>query len=236
MAEAERQAQIAQLFGLDPEGPLFRAAVTHPSLAHEVEGEQDNQRLEFLGDAVLQFTVSAWLFRRFAEWDEGKLTRTRAQLVSTGALGRFAQKHGIIDVLRLGKGASQSSLGESENVLADAVEALLAATYLENGMQAAERVSHEIAEFGLARTQQAGARDPKSELQEKVQARGMKAPTYRVVSTEGPAHEAVFEVEVKVSGQSVALGKGRSKRLAERRAAQICLDEASYLVQEEGSE
>lgn len=181
-----------------------------------------------MGDAILDFVVSEELYERFPESDEGKLTRTRAQLVSTGALARFARSHELGAVLRFGKGAAQSNLRQSENVLADAVEALIAASYLETGIESARSVCCAILEFGLGALPQAGARDAKSELQEKVQALGLRAPSYRVTGTHGPAHEAVFEVEVGVDGHRLAEGSGRSKRLAERQAAQRALSTRAY--------
>lgn len=226
--ESAGASAIARLFGLDPEGALFVQAVTHPSFSHETPEAAHNQRLEFLGDAILDFVVSDVLFERFPDSDEGKLTRTRAQLVSTGALARFARFHEIGAVLKLGRGASQSNLRDSENVLADALEALIAASYLESGISGARPACVAILEFGLSALAQAGARDAKSELQEKVQALGLRAPAYRVIGTQGPAHDAVFEVEVEVGGRCLAQGSGRSKRSAEGQAAERALESKSY--------
>jgi ribonuclease-3 len=224
MSEREQKVPlIAELFGLTPEGPLFEQALTHPSFTHETPEVAHNQRLEFLGDAILDFVVSLELYERFPDAAEGKLTRTRAQLVNTAALSRFARHHEFSHVLRFGKGGAHGGLSDSENVLADAVEALIAASYLEGGLEATRRACLQVMEFGLDSLQEAGARDPKSELQEKVQAQGRKAPNYRVVSSTGPAHEVEFEVEVFVDQQSLATGSGRSKRLAERRAAEVAL-------------
>lgn len=226
--EKESEERVARLFGLEPSSVRFQTAVTHPSYAHEVAGALDNQRLEFLGDAILDFMVSEELYRRFPDSDEGKLTRVRAQIVSTGALARFARHYQISDALRFGKGAGQGSLHDSDNVLADAVEALIAAGYLDAGAEQARKICLEVLGFGMEAVQKVGARDVKSDLQEKVQALGLKAPVYRVVSSSGPAHEVVFEVEVSVKGTILASGKGRSKRLAERQAAQAALDDSGY--------
>lgn len=219
---------LARLFGLDPTGELYLQAVTHPSFSHETPEAAHNQRLEFLGDAILDFVVSEILYERFPESDEGKLTRTRAQLVSTGALAAFARSLSVGDALRLGRGAAQGNLRDSENVLADALEALIAASFLEGGIESARRACTSILDFGLAALEQAGARDAKSELQEKVQALGLRAPAYRVIGTHGPAHEAVFEVEVGVNGNCLAQGSGRSKRSAERQAAERALSSRTY--------
>jgi ribonuclease-3 len=182
--------------------------------------------------------VSEVLYDRFPDSDEGKLTRTRAQLVSTGALASFARSRDVGSVLLLGRGASQGNLRDSDNVLADALEALIAASYLEKGIVGARPACVEILDFGLAALSQAGARDAKSELQEKLQALGLRAPAYRVIGTHGPAHESVFEVEVGVGGRALAQGSGRSKRSAEQKAAEQALDCRSYeiLLQTQGSE
>jgi len=223
VSEVTQQASlIAGLFGLRVDGALFKQATTHPSFAHETPEAAHNQRLEFLGDAILDFVVSQALYERWEDAAEGQLTRARAQVVSTQALSRFAREHALALVLRLGKGGSQGGLRESDNVLADAVEALIAASYLETGIEAARTVCLRILEFGLSAAE-VGASDPKSELQEQVQARGLKAPIYSVVGSSGPAHEVEFEVEVSVDGSALARASGRSKRVAERNAAERAL-------------
>ncbi len=232
-AEADEQHQksierTAALFGLEVSSPRFVQAITHPSFSHESPGEPDNQRLEFLGDAILDFVVSEDLFERFDNYDEGQLTRARAQVVSTTALARFARAHELGAALRFGKGAGQGSLDESDNVLADAVEALIAATYRDQGIVGARRVCALVVDFGMRLSAEPESRDTKSELQERVQAIGLKAPIYKVVGSQGPAHEVVFEVEVSVGGQALSRGSGRSKRLAERAAAELALKEKKY--------
>jgi ribonuclease-3 len=216
-------SKIAALFGLEESSPRLHQALTHPSFAHENRGALDNQRLEFLGDAVLDFCASELLFDRLATADEGTLTRTRSQVVSGEALAAFAREHGLSAGLRLGKGAQAGDLGDSTNVLADAVEALIAACYLDHGLDAARAVCQQVVEFGLQRVEEAGGRDPKSDLQERVQALGFKPPTYRVVDGGGPSHDPWFEVEVCVDGKTVAVGRGRAKRAAERAAALAAL-------------
>lgn len=218
------------LFGLPEDAPHLQLALTHPSYANEQgrPGEGDNQRLEFLGDAVLSFCTSEVLYARFPNADEGTLTRTRAQLVNAEALAAFAKSVALPDGLLLGRGAVAAGLRDSTNVVADAVEALIAAAYLDVGLPAARRVCERIVDFGLARQLKAGARDPKSELQEQVQALGHPPPTYRVVQSGGPAHARWFEVEVLLAGAGIGQGRGRSKRLAEQEAARVALDSRSY--------
>jgi ribonuclease-3 len=211
------------LFGLSADSAHVTLALTHPSYANERGERLDNQRLEFLGDAVLGFCASEILFRRFPDADEGTLTRTRAQLVNAEALAAFARANRVHEALLLGRGAMAAGLQHSTNVVADAVEALIAAAYLDAGLGAAQCVCELIVDFGLARESQAGARDAKSELQEKVQAHGQPPPTYRVVQSGGPAHARWFEVEVLIDQNPVGRGRGRSKRLAEQQAAREAL-------------
>lgn len=220
------RARIAALFGLDPESARFLEALTHPSYAHEVPGAVDNQRLEFLGDAILGLCVSVELVARFPDAQEGQLTRTRAQVVSTEALSEFARDQRLAEAIRFGRGAEQGNLHGSSKVLADAVEALIAACYLECGMDAAQRVCQEVLLAGLRGA--SSSRDAKSELQERVQALRLAPPTYRVVQRLGPAHETEFVVEVVAKGVVLATGRGRSRRAAETAAARAALDAGSW--------
>lgn len=220
---------LAALLGLDPDAPRLVQALTHPSYTNENRDEPDNQRLEFLGDAVLGLCASELLCERFPDADEGALTRMRAQLVNADALAAWARENGVSDALRLGRGAAHGGLGESTNVLADAVEALIAATYLDGELQAARRACARVIEPALA-SLELGGRDPKSELQERVQALGGDPPTYSVIDSEGPAHDRWFTVSVSVAGRSVARGRGRSKRQAERDAAAAALITSEWSV------
>ena len=213
--------RVIELFNLERNAPHLEQALTHPSYANERRGVPDNQRLEFLGDAVLGFCTSELLFERFPDADEGTLTRIRARLVNAEALAEWARRNGLSSALRLGRGAEAGGLRESTNVLADAVEALIAAAFLDAGLDAARRACTQIVEQELEAlsASASGARDPKSELQERVQARGVEAPTYHVVDSGGPAHARWFAVSVRVGDRALAEGRGRSKREAERAAA-----------------
>jgi ribonuclease-3 len=225
--------RIADLVGLDPDAPNLLQALTHPSFANERKGEPDNQRLEFLGDAVLGVCVSEVLCERFPDADEGLLTRMRAQLVNAEALAAWGRKIELSVALRLGRGAASAGLRESTNVLADAVEALLAAAYLSGGLERARPVARQIVESGLAMLERMGARDPKSELQERLQALGESAPTYEIVETGGPAHERWFRVQVLGTGGPIGEGHGRSKRAAEQAAAASALERLDAPLSEE---
>ena len=216
-------ADVAERFGLTLEAPHLLPALTHPSYANERREASDNQRLEFLGDAVLGFCVSDLIYRRFPDADEGTLTRLRAQLVNAEALADWARVTGVPDALRLGRGAGASGLRQSTNVLADAVEALIAACFLDAGLERASAVCEGIVETRLEAFAQVGARDPKSELQERLQARREQPPTYDLLESGGPAHERWFRVRVRAGSECLGEGVGRSKRAAERAAAESAL-------------
>lgn len=216
-----RAVALAARLGLTQESTHFEQALTHPSFAHEHDAPH-NQRLEFLGDAVLGFCASEELYRRFPHADEGTLTRLRSQLVNAQALATWARTLQVPELLRLGRGAGSSGLRESTNVVADAVEALIAAAYLDAGLDAARRICSVIIDFHLSSLEPV-QRDPKSELQERIQARGGQTPRYEVVEATGPAHDRRFRVRVLVQGEALALGEGKSRRSAERAAAQEAL-------------
>jgi len=227
--------RLAELFGLQPDAPHLDEALTHPSFANEQRSARHNQRLEFLGDSVLGFCVSELLCARFPEADEGALTRMRAQLVNAEALAAWARKEQLAHVLRLGRGAGSAGLRESTNVLADAVEALIAAVYLDVGLEAARAACARIVEAELAALERDGTRDPKSELQERLQSVGGEAPTYELLETGGPAHERWFKVGVRHGTRRLAEGAGRSKRAAERAAASEALKLPDLFRDEEPS-
>jgi len=222
--------RIAELFGLSADAPHLDEALTHPSFANEQRSTRHNQRLEFLGDSVLGFCVSELLCARFPQADEGALTRMRAQLVNAEALAAWARKEELAQDLRLGRGAGAAGLRDSTNVLADAVEALIAAVYLDIGLDAARAVCERIVTDELQAMERDGTRDPKSELQERLQAIGGEAPTYELIETGGPAHRRWFKVGVRQGERRLAEGSGRSKRAAERAAASEALQRPDLLT------
>lgn len=221
---AARSRLVATLVDIVGVGDIERLeeALTHPSFANE-SSARDNQRLEFLGDAVLGLCVTEDLEATNPDADEGELTRVRAALVNAGALARWGRAVGLGDCLAMGRGARAGTESDQTNVLADAVEALIAAVYLSRGLDATRRLTRHVT--SLARAEGAGlaSLDPKSALQEKVQARGAHAPRYQVVASSGPAHDPLFEVAVLLGDTELARGSGRSKRLAERAAAEAAL-------------
>jgi ribonuclease III len=229
MNDAERLAEArselrALIEGLVGEGPIARLdeALTHASFANEV-GVPNNQRLEFLGDAVLGLCVSEMLAEAHAEADEGMLTRMRSALVNADALAAWARRVQLGPCIALGRGATVGSEREQTNVLADTAEAVVAAVYEARGLDGARAIVRDVVGELLERATSLGVRDPKSALQEKVQSRGLPPPTYRVVEIRGAPHEQVFVVEVFVGDVAIASGEGRSKRLAERAAATAAL-------------
>jgi ribonuclease III len=215
------RTHVEALVGPDPI-PRFDEALTHASLANET-GVLDNQRLEFLGDAVLGLCVSEMLALAHADADEGRLTRMRSALVNAEALASWARRVDLGACIAFGRGATLGSEREQTNVLADAAEALVAAVYQARSLDGARALVRDIVEGLLEDADSLGTRDPKSTLQERVQARGMPAPHYRVVDVKGPPHEQVFRVEVLLGDRAIACGEGRSKRLAEREAAEAAL-------------
>ena len=207
--------------------PHLEEALTHPSFANEKRGGRppDNQRLEFLGDAVLGLCVSEHLMTRFPTANEGELSRLRSALVSTGALAEWARAIDLGSSLHLGKGADSAGDRAQKSVLADTVEALVGAVFVDLGLHVAQRLAEIIVHDALARhvEQPSLARDPKSELQERVQADRGVAPRYRVMEAEGPDHSPVFVVAVELEGQLLGIGRGKSKKIAEQEAARAAL-------------
>ncbi|MEN9974131.1 MAG: ribonuclease [Verrucomicrobiota bacterium] len=200
---------------------LLAEALTHPSLAYESQKPHfDNQRLEFLGDAVLQLIVTEELYQRFADFTEGRLTKLRSRLVSRRALARFAMTIHLGDYVMLGKGEESTGGRRRLSTLADAFEALIGAIYLDSGLQ-------QIREFVLRLfEEEIGSmiispeeRNPKGELQERLQSIHPQAPDYRILSETGPDHRRVFLAEVSWQNRILSTGKGKSKKDAEARAA-----------------
>lgn len=209
---------------------LLVRALTHRSRAAERagSGEADNEALEFLGDAVLGLVVAEWLYREFPSAREGTTSKLKAALVSAPTLAGMAHDLGLGAHLRLGRGEEKTGGREKENVLADACEALIAALYLDGGLEVARTVVTRHLAPVLERLRRPGrlnalTGDYKSALQERLQARGEPPPTYRVTATEGPDHARRFTVEVRSGSTLLATAEGRSKKDAEQRAARIAL-------------
>jgi ribonuclease III len=196
------------------------------ALRHRSYGVDHNERLEFLGDAVLSLAISSLLFDRFAGSDEGDLTRVRAHLVREDSLHKVALSLGLPEVLRLSEGEARGGGAQRVSILADALEAVIGAAFLDGGFDAARTLVQRM--FGeIIATTDIGSwsKDAKTELQEWLQARRLQVPTYRISATRGQAHAQTFEVECSVPALSLThSGEGRSRRLAEQEAARRMLD------------
>ncbi len=198
---------------------LLQRALTHRSF-----GAEHNERLEFLGDAVLNLAVSRLLYDRLAGGDEGELTRVRAQLVREDSLHRAALALGLPEVLRLSEGEARGGGALRPSILADALEALVGAVYLDGGPEPAFELVRRL--FGeLIESADLDRKDAKTELQEWLQARRLPVPAYRIVATRGEKHAQTFDVECAVPALGLAeRGEGRSRRAAEQEAARRMLD------------
>ena len=218
-------AVLAELAGTGADLAHLEQALTHPSFANEQKRgpRVDYQRLEFLGDAVIQLCVSEALMRLYPEAREGELSLLRSSVVSTEALASFAKSVELGDQLLLGRGADAAGERAQPNVLADAVEAVVGAVYLDCGLDAARKIVARMLEQGLDARAKLPQRDAKSELQERVQAAGGASPRYRTVREEGPPHDREFFVVVEIGSEVLAEGRGRSKKLAEVDAARAAL-------------
>jgi ribonuclease-3 len=200
---------------------LFRAALTHRSASGT-----NNERLEFLGDSVLNLVVARHLYAHFAQADEGDLSRLRARLVSAEPLGEVAGRLGIGAALQLGPGELKSGGFRRQSILADAFEALCGALFLDAGLEAAaEFILAALAAHIEALPPPAALKDPKTRLQEYLQSRGLALPHYAVERIEGEPHDQTFEVSCAVEDLSLCTrGRGSSRRRAEQEAAERILD------------
>lgn len=200
---------------------LLQLALTHPSVGREKgEAVANNQRLEFLGDAVLQLIISAALYKQFSNRDEGTLSKARAQLVNREGLAARARDIKLGTQLIVSRGEEKSGGRDRDSALADAFEALVGAVYLDGGFTKARRFI--LAQFQTALNEvDAGQHfgNPKGELQELLQARAAVSPEYRLLDATGPDHDRVFICAVRHEGSELARGKGKSKKIAESQAA-----------------
>lgn len=210
---------------------LLTRALTHRSYINEnPDAVEDNERLEFLGDAVLDFIVGAWLYHRYPEMSEGDLTLVRTALVRTEQLADFAAKIDLGRAMRLGQGEIASGGRTRRALLCAGFEALIGGIYLDRGVGAVEDFFEPLVQDAIEEILEDGhPRDPKSLLQEWTQARASDPPVYETISETGPDHEKIFEVKVSVNGIVSGTGKGNSKREASKIAAREALDRLSKM-------
>jgi len=239
LSEASQLEALQQLLGHTfADARLLESAVTHSSLAYEraqeqaaatgtangmtpVKVDRGNEQLEFLGDAVLGMVVAEWLYRRLGKDDEGRLTRLRAALVSRRNLSRVAARIGLSPFLRLGRGEERSGGRHKAAVLADALEAVIAAVYLDGGLQTATQFVERAVIDGA---KLAEIEDWKSALQEWLQSHHKGRAIYAPVAEAGPDHEKIFTVEVRLGGEVLSQSTARNKKDAEQECARLALE------------
>jgi len=222
MPLAELQQRLGYRFR---DESLLRLALTHPSIAHEANSPtQHNQRLEFLGDAVLGLVLSQDLYRKFPDADEGLLTKARAKLVNATSLAAHGRAIGLGAHLILSRGEENTGGRDRASALADAFEALVGAVFVDGGFAAAQEFilrefNGDFTDLSFAN----GIENPKGELQELLQAKSPAAPVYQLISAEGPDHDRNFVCAVLHDGAELARGSGKSKKAAESDAAFVAL-------------
>ena len=200
---------------------LFEQALTHKSWLNENNRKREsNERLEFLGDAVLEYIISKELYSLFPDKSEGYLTALRANIVNTKNLHQIAVKLNIGKGLYLSKGEEESGGRNNSSLLADTVEAIIGAIYIDRGLTATDKFIKKYLLSDLSEKLSQPLKDAKSALQEKVQAKGLPAPVYTVISESGPDHAKSFDVAVMIKEKIIARGKGKSKGEAEQNAAE----------------
>lgn len=212
---------------------LFITALTHRSYVneHKKSVNEHNERLEFLGDAVLELAVTDYLFNNFSE-AEGILTSWRASLVRTESIGEAGEKLGYESLVRMSKGEKSGSVRARQQILANAFEAVIGAIYLERGYKDAEKFIHDHIIIKLDGILKAGSwRDPKSHLQELVQRLDNNTPQYKVLEEVGPDHDKIFTLGVYSGGTLIGKGSGPSKQAAQQQAARLALEEYQKRVQ-----
>ncbi|MBI2034156.1 MAG: ribonuclease III [Candidatus Levybacteria bacterium] len=204
---------------------LFTLAFTHRSYLNETKEKiASNERLEFLGDSILSFLVSEYLYKTYPTFDEGILTNLRSLLVNTKSLAGIAESLQFGSYLKLSKGEEDSGGRNNESILANSFEAFLGALYLDSGIESVhDFLASVLLPHATLLIEKNVLKDPKSLLQESVQAENLQAPTYKILHEEGPPHAKVFTVGVFVNGKKIGEGTGRSKHKAEEEAAKVAL-------------
>lgn len=204
---------------------LLENALTHSSYANEVRnGHTSNERLEFLGDSVLSVIVADYLFNNFSDIPEGELTKLRASLVCEKSLCAFSREISLGDFLLLGKGEEKGGGRQRDSILADAFEAVLAAIYIDGGMDVARKYVLRFVKAELKNRDDEVFKDYKTALQEIIQRNPEENVTYILKSEHGPDHNKVFEVEVHLNSNVIGTGKGKNKKQAEQMAAKQALE------------
>ena len=221
MKKQELQKNIGYQFENES---LLNKAMTHTSYAYE-NNVESNEKLEFLGDSILEFISSKYIFKNYPNLKEGEMTKVRAQVVCEQSLYKIAKMHNFSDFLNLGKSEKLSGGKERPAILADSVEAVIAAMYIDGGLKVAEKfiIENLKNEIELA-TKHVGQKDYKTVLQEKLQIHGDVKIEYILLNESGPDHDKRFEMEVRCNGKKLAVGTGKSKKLAQMDAAHNAIE------------
>jgi ribonuclease-3 len=204
---------------------LLRRALIHRSYSNEKGVEENYERLEFLGDAVLGLIAAEYLFHAYPDRAEGKLSKIKSYAVSSVALARFAEQLGLGEILLLGIGEERSGGRGKESLLADSFEAVLGAVFLDCGLKAARQVVSPLLDSVANAEPEGTHRDSKTLLQQLVQAKGWRVPEYSEIASEGPDHQKSFTIECRLQGKRVSVGIGPSKKIGEQRAAAAAIEE-----------
>ena len=203
---------------------LLKKALTHTSYAYE-HGIESNEKLEFLGDSILEFVSSIYLYNNYPNLKEGEMTKVRATVVCETSLHKIAQMHGFSDFLYLGKSERTTNKEVRPAILADSVEAVIAAIYFDSGLEEAEKfIINNLKEEIEIATKNVGIKDHKTILQEKLQVNGNVNIKYEIINETGPDHDKTFTAEVKLNGKVLAVGEGKTKKQAEMDAAGKALE------------
>ncbi len=204
---------------------LLKTALTHTSYAYENKIES-NEKLEFLGDSILEFISSKYLYNNYPKLKEGEMTKVRAAVVCEKSLYKIAKQHNFSDFLYVGKSERKTGGENRPAILADSVEAVIAAIYLDGGIEMAEEfIIKNLKEEIKKATKHVGDKDYKTVLQEKLQEHGEVKIEYEIIKEKGPDHNKSFEAQVSCNGKILATGKGKSKKEAEMHAAKKALEE-----------
>ena len=203
---------------------LLKNALTHTSYAYE-NHIQSNEKLEFLGDSILEFLSSKYIYNNYPKLKEGEMTKVRATVVCEDSLYKIADKHNFSDFLYVGKSERMHQGNRKIAIMADSVEAVIAAIYFDSGLEEAEKfiISNLKEEIEIA-TKNVGIKDHKTVLQEKLQVNGNVNIKYEIINETGPHHDKTFTAEVKLDGKVLAVGKGKTKKQAEMDAAGKALE------------
>ena len=203
---------------------LLETALTHTSYAYEKK-TQSNEKLEFLGDSILEFVSSEYIYDKYSKLKEGEMTKVRASVVCEKSLHEVAKEHNFSDFLKLGKSEKTSQKEVRPAIMADSVEAVIAAMFLDGGLESAKKfIIQNLKDSIEIATKHIGQKDYKTVLQEILQKNGTVNIEYEIVKEKGPDHDKTFTAEIKYNGKVLAIGDGKSKKLAEMEAARIALE------------